>query len=625
MPVPWPSGSPGAPCAGRARIIRSGDGLAGVQEFWERGRTMSRRTAPKLPCAPLVALLTAFPATTFGLASGQGMAAEGRDALGSRIDALFEAWDLPDAPGASIAVLRAGELLHSAGYGCAQLEYGVPIEADTVFHVASVSKQFTAMAVALLAAEGRLSLDDELREHVAEVPDFGQPLTLRHVLHHTSGLRDQWESFVIAGGRLDDVIRQSDVLGIVARQRELNFPPGTRHLYCNTGYTLAAEVVARVAGQPFPDFTRERIFEPLGMTSTHFHDDHRRVVRNRAYSYAKADGGFENRVLSFANAGATSLFTTAPDAVRWLDNLDHQRVGGPAVIEMLTRRGVLAGGEEIDYALGLVHGKHRGWATLSHGGADAGFRSYLVWFPQARLGIAVFSNLEGFQPGSLALQVAEWVLADEEPPEPEARTAASLEAEGQEPDRPAKPRDAVALPAESLEAYCGPYRGPDGIACAIERTNRWLFLRCGERSRRRLYVESATELVDGSGELRVSVDLDGAGHPRSLDLEAEGRCFHLARVAADSPPAPSLDAYAGRYFCEELRAVYDLELSDGKLVARHIRHGEIPLVPRWIDEFQGSEWFFARLRFERDEKGRIRAFRLDGSRVLNLLFTRMER
>jgi len=578
---------------------------------------MVTRSATGLRSTPRVLLLAAL---SVGLASGQGTAAEEQDDLGSRIDALFQPWSRPDSPGASIAVLRAGELLHAAGYGCAQLEYGVPITADTVFHVASVSKQFTAMAVALLAAEGRLSLDDELRAHVAEVPDFGQPLTLRHVLHHTSGLRDQWESFAIAGGRMDDVIRQSDILGLVARQRELNFPPGTRHLYCNTGYTLAAEAVARVAGQPFPEFARERIFEPLGMASTHFHDDHRRIVPNRAYSYAETGPGFENRVLSYANAGATSLFTTARDAARWLDNFDHQRVGGPAAFELLTQRGVLADGREIDYALGLVHGVHAGRATLSHGGADAGFRSALVWFPDTRLGIAVFSNFESFQPERTALQVADLVLAGEPPPQQAPHATPSPASE-----RRAKPQDAVDLPREALDATCGAYRGPDGILCSIERTNRWLFLCCGERGRRRLYVESTSELVDGSGALRVTLEPDGDGHPRGLALEAEGRHFRLERVASDPAPAPDLGAYAGRYFCEELRVVYDLELSGGELVARHVRHGEIPLTLRWIDEFQGSEWFFARLRFDRDPDGRIRGFRLDGSRVLNLAFTRMER
>ena len=200
----------------------------------------------------------------------------------ARIDALFQEWDTPGSPGAAVAVLKEGEIVFSRGYGSAQLEYGIPITPATIFHVASVSKQFTAFAVTLLAQEGRLSLDDDIRKHLPEVPDFGSTITLKHLLHHTSGLRDQWEALAMAGWRLDDVITTEHILSMVRNQKELNFEPGEEHLYCNTGYTLLGEIVARVTGQSFSAWTKENLFDPLGIVGAEHRFDPCAVIGCRA-------------------------------------------------------------------------------------------------------------------------------------------------------------------------------------------------------------------------------------------------------------------------------------------------------------------------------------------------------
>ncbi len=288
------------------------------------------------------------------------------------------------------------------GYGSANLEYRVPITPQTPFHVASVSKQFTGFAIVLLALEGKLSLDDDIRKHLEEVPDFGTPITIRHLIHHTSGLRDQWETLAMSGWRLDDVITREHILKMVARQRELNFPPGSEHMYCNTGYTLLAEIVARVSGQSFAEFTSERIFKPLGMTNSHFHDDHEMIVPGRAYSYSKGEHGYRNSVLSYANVGATSLFTTAEDLARWLLNFEDPQVGGSDGIAMMLEPGVLNDGKKLNYAFGLVHSKRKGLDVVSHGGSDAGYRTVVIHLPQKRLGVVVLSNLAAFNPANAA-------------------------------------------------------------------------------------------------------------------------------------------------------------------------------------------------------------------------------
>ena len=238
---------------------------------------------------------------------------------GDQVDEVFAPWDNKDSPGAAVAVVQNGTIVYKKGYGMANLEYDIPNSPSTVFHIASVSKQFTAFSILLLEKAGKLSLDDDIRKYIPEVPDFGKTITLRHLATHTSGMRDQWNLLAMAGWRLDDVITKEQVLKLVSKQKALNFNPGEEFVYCNTGFTLLAEVVARVSGQSFAEFTQANIFSPLKMKSTLFYDDHEKIVKNRAYSYHEANG-YKKSVLSYANVGATSLFTTAEDLSLWALN-----------------------------------------------------------------------------------------------------------------------------------------------------------------------------------------------------------------------------------------------------------------------------------------------------------------
>ena len=344
---------------------------------------------------------------------------------GQNVDRIFEPWTKAGSPGAAVAVIQDGKIVFQKGYGRASLEYDVAISPETVFHVASVSKQFTAMSLVLLEQDGKLSLQDDVHKYLPELPDYGQRIAIRNLLQHTSGIRDQWQTLGLAGWRLDDVITQKQILRMLFRQKELNFAPGSRHLYSNGGYTLAAEIVARVSGKPFPEFAKERIFTPLGMTRTHFHDDHRSIVPDRAYSYESAPGGgYQASPLNYANVGATSLFTTAPDLTKWLDNFRAPKVGGARAVARLEEQAVLTDGTTIDYALGVSVSKYRGLRTVSHGGGDAGYRSYVVWFPDQRLGVVVLSNLASFNPGVIANRVAELYLGPQMSIENPARPAA---------------------------------------------------------------------------------------------------------------------------------------------------------------------------------------------------------
>ena len=273
------------------------------------------------------------------------VSAQGPGAAEARVDRVFAQWDRLDTPGCAVSVMREGRIVYAHGYGSANLEYDIPITPASVFHVASISKQFTAMAVALLVSEDRVSWDDDIRRYVHEVPNFGPAITLRHLAHHTSGLRDQWSLLRMAGWRWgEDVVRQADVLDVTSRQRALNFEPGSEFLYSNTGYTLLAEVVSRVSGQSLREFAAARIFAPLGMTRTSFLDDHTAIVRNRAYSYVQGDdGGYRVGIPNVDTVGPTGLQTTVEDLARWDRNFYTAEVGGRAVLDDLHRFGELRG------------------------------------------------------------------------------------------------------------------------------------------------------------------------------------------------------------------------------------------------------------------------------------------
>lgn len=530
--------------------------------------------------------------------------------LSGRVDQLFAPWDVPGSPGAALAVVRDGEIVYEQGYGLAQLEYDIPITPKTIFHVASVSKQFTAFAITMLAEAGKLSLDDDIRVYLPEIADFGDTITIRHLIHHMSGLRDQWVLLAMAGWRLDDVITRDQIMRLVWRQRELNFKPGDEYLYCNTGYTLLAEIVERITGQSFAEWTAENIFQPLEMTSTHFHDDHQLVVPNRAYSYARQGGGYRKAVLSYANVGATSLFTTVEDLAKWETNLDDGRVGGPAVIQTMHTRGVLNSGDTLSYAFGLGIGEYRGVKTIGHSGADAGFRSYVVRFPEEDFAVVVLSNLADFSPSAMAQRVADVYLADrleEETPEPVAE---------REPER-----SAVEIDPAVYDDYAGDYQvGPDVMT--IFRDGDRLWARQSGQPRVELLPESETRFFVRARDAYVTFERDEAGEVNRFIARMGQEEIEAPRIEPFVPDESALEEYAGEYYSEELGTTYTLVVRDGALVATHIRHDPIPLSPATPDAFAGNTWFFQQVRFERNADGAIGGFRLTSGRVRGLLFAK---
>ncbi len=334
-----------------------------------------------------------------------------------RIDALFSVWSAPDRPGCAVGVVERGELAFARGYGMANLELGVPITPSSVFDIGSVSKQFTAASIALLVIDGKLSLDDDIHRFIPELPQYATPVTVRHLLHHRSGLKDYIDPLVAAGAEIADVTTSAEALAVIVGQRDVDFPAGERYEYSNTGYFLLGVIVERASGVPLARFAEDRIFRPLGMRSTHFHDDHTALVRNRATGYSMPLGSTRVTIATsgWEQVGDGSLFTTVEDMARWVANFETGAVGGPRFLELMAVPG-LPDDDSVgaaSYGLGQRLGSWRNLRTVRHGGSWAGYRDHLLRLPSERLAVAILCNVaEADVLGEKAEQVAELVLGD---------------------------------------------------------------------------------------------------------------------------------------------------------------------------------------------------------------------
>ena len=330
----------------------------------------------------------------------------------TRVDQVFAEFDKGTSPGCAVALYQNGSIVYERGYGYADLEHDIRITPESTFYVGSLSKQFTAFAAALAIQRGRLGLDDDVRKYVPELPSYGSPITVRHLVHHTSGLRDINTLLAIAGRRGDEAFDNLDVLRTVARQKALNFAPGDEYLYSNSGYAVLALVVERAMGVPFGRFTEENIFKPLGMASTHFHDDQSRMVRHRADAYTRAGGEIRLDTPVNQRAGAGGVFTNVRDLLHWDENFYTTRLGGADLIKQVQTPGRLNGGTAQTYAWGLTVGAYRGQRTVDHGGSLGGYRAHLIRFPDQHFSVAALCNMASIAPSGLVRQVADVYLGN---------------------------------------------------------------------------------------------------------------------------------------------------------------------------------------------------------------------
>ena len=548
----------------------------------------------------------------------------------SQVDAVFAEYDRSDSPGCSLGVYRDGKIVYARGYGMANLELGVANSPQTVFDIGSTSKQFTAFSIQLLAREGKLSLDDDIRKWLPEIPAYGKTITIRHLLHHTSGLRDYLVAMELSGMQEEDWTTEQDALDIIARQKGVNFPPGQEYLYSNTGFFLLGVIVKRASGQPLREFAAEHIFVPLGMRHTQFNELHTRIIPNRATGYQKqkppaAAFGIEEPSAAFGiemsnweQIGDGSVLTTVEDLQKWDENFYEPRngVGDAKLMETMQDVGVLNSGKKITYASALVIGTFRGLPTVSHGGSWAGYRAQLMRFPKQHFSVACLCNLAQANPSRLAQKVSEVYLGSlmtkEEPKTKE--TASNVK---------------LAAPPKSLQALVGMYRDPqssellrlaiwdDKLTANVDDHNFPLTPAGGNRYRfegfegkREIEIPPASER-GGARPLRPKLKVT------TVEAEEEPQTQTFEPVELWTPTAAELAPLAGLYSSEEVGTTWRLVAEGDKLLIKHRGVSEEPLKPTVKDTFthDGIE-----LTFQRGPKGEVTGFLVDAGRVKSLEF-----
>jgi len=514
--------------------------------------------------------------------------------LERKVDHVFAIYDKPDSPGCALGVVRDGNLIYKRGYGMGSLELGVAVTPESVFYMGSVSKQFTAASVVLAAEQGFLSLDDDIHKYVPELPSYGKPITLRQMLHHTSGLRDVLELMSLAGRNAEDIHPAAEFLDLISRQKALNFMPGDEYLYSNTNYFLMSVVIRRSTGKPLSQFAEENIFKPLGMPHTRFYDDRSIIVPGRVAAYEpRPGGGFSvGWSTNYDQVGGGGLMSTVDDLLLWDRNFYDNMLGKGTLLRELQTPGVLNNGKPIRYALGLSLSTYRGLPIVEHGGALFGYRTELLRFPEQKFSVICLCNLGTARPGDLAYQVADIYLADKLAPEPA--------------NAPAK---------VDPHPYAGSYRSADDHSVLVVKAGDGDLEIFGSHFKAR----DESHFVSKSG-----AEMAFAHTPRGMRLtlsfpDAAPQIFETYQPVQLSNA--DLAQFAGEYTSAELQATYRLAAKDGKLTATVNWQEPLVLEATVRDEFQGPDGIA--FVFRRDGSGHITGYDLFAGRVRNISFTRI--
>src|SRR5262245_26322837 len=516
------------------------------------------------------------------------------NSLNAKVDAVFAQYDKPDSPGCALGVIKDGKLVYARGYGMANLEHGVPNGPKLVYDIGSTSKQFAAASVLLLAQQGKLSLDDDARKHVPELPAYQKSITIRHLLHHTSGLRDYLTLFSLAGMNFDDTTTEKDALDIIVRQKGLNFTPGDEWLYSNSGYFLLSIIIKRSCGKSYAEFAKENIFDPLGMKHTLILDNHKKIVPMRATGYSPGRGGFQTEMSNFEQTGDGAVQTSIEDLLLWDQNFYEPKVGGKAFLEQMHAVGAFSSGEKHDYAAGLFIDEYKGLRRVSHGGSWAGYRSELARFPDQKFSVACLCNLGASNPSALAMKVADIYLADQLKGS-EAKAGGS-----------GKPT-AASIPEEKLKEKAGVYRNlTNGELRRVTLRDGKLRLDAFTQFSMELYPISESQFgVVGPDASIIEFKLTAA--KAQLTLSRNNRKPDtFERVEAFAPKAEQLNEFAGKFYSEELDTNYRMSVEQGRLFVIDRNRMKRPLQPTVRDAFALLSG--AQFEFSRDAAGKISGF-----------------
>lgn len=529
--------------------------------------------------------------------------------LEESIDSIFAEWNKEDVPGCALGIIKDGDLIYAKGYGLANMEYDIPNSSSSVFRIGSTSKQFTAACIVLLAEQGDLSLDDNLRSFYPDFPAYAEKITVRHLLNHTSGIRDYLQLSYLKGLEGDDYYVDADIMNWLVNQSDLNFQPGEEFLYSNSGYWLLGQIVNKVSGISMAAYAEKEIFEPLGMDNTHFHDDHTRIVKNRASGYMPDnEGGYRISMTTLGMIGDGGIFTTINDIKKWDDAYYDSSVLSSTFWGMMTAQGVLNDGELIDYAAGLMIQDYKGLKTIRHGGAFVGFRAELLRFPEEKLSIAIFANRGDANPSRMADELADILLKDKLVEEPVA-----VEEKKQTIDIPKVEFE--------LSQLVGNYEIQPGVAVKLSQKNDSLNVvqSWNKSSYNIVKVKGNTFQIPNDEGLSFTFSDLKDDFTQTLTVLQGGREILASRREVFDASSLKLEDYTGSFYSDELDVYYHLTL-EGEVLKLRIGDALSGSDCQIID----AEMFstnLGMLRFTREGE-LISGFELDSGRVKNLKFTK---
>lgn len=522
------------------------------------------------------------------------------------IDSIFTEWNKTDVPGCALGIIKDGKLIYAKGYGMANMEYDIPNGASSVFRIGSTSKQFTAACIILLAEKGKLNLDDNLKSIFPDFPEYAQKITIKHLLNHTSGIRDYLQLAYLKGLENDDFYTDDDLMKWLVNQSDLNFAPGEEHLYSNSGYWLLGQIVNEVAAMNMAEFAQKEIFEPLGMNNTHFHDDHTRIVKNRASGYApRNNDDYEISMTTLGMIGDGGIFTTIKDIKKWDDAYYESSVLSKEFWNMMTQQGILNNGEVIDYAAGLIIGNYKGLKTIRHGGAFVGFRAELLRFPEQKLSIAIFANRADADPSRKANQVADILLKNK------------LVEEVEKNDNKAK----ISEPEQEFELkqLVGTYEIQSGVTASLSIKNDSLnVLQNWNKSTYNISkLKGNTFQIPGEKGISFTFTNLKDNQTQTLIVLQGGRETKAQRKKEIDSSKINLDEYTGSFYSKELDVIYSFKIENGVLKASvEDKQVSMECTLSEIDQFTMQ---LGLVRFQRTGT-KVSGFELDSGRVKNLKF-----
>ncbi len=528
----------------------------------------------------------------------------------SRIEALFTDYDKPDSPGCVVGVIKDGEFAYQRSFGMANLEHGIPITPKSAFYIASTSKQFTAMTVLLLASKGKISLDEDIWAYLPELPRYEHPVTVRHLLTHTSGIRDYLMLKQYAGIRVESPYTDEQTLALLARQKALNFTPGERFSYSNSGYKLLALIVGR-QGETLGAYAKQHIFEPLGMHATLYYEDPRQIVKNRVQGYEKHGGGIVVKDSSAPNIGPGGVITTLEDLLHWDRNFYDPRVGGQEVLSQLLAPGRLNDGTLSREAPGLIVDRYRGLPIVEHSGRGRGFSSQILRFPEQKFTVIVLCNLHRGPADQRCFDIAD-IYLESELTRPQSVGAAD----------PVDP--VVNLPAKESRPLTGEYV-VDGNVLEITLAEGALTVTLNGTTTRILQPLGKNRFRVIGRAWHLMFQREGTSRADSVTLEIDGNSELVTFTVPQALPELEAEEFAGRYYSEELDVVYHVSVEDGRLRIRlnDISRYEVfprPLITMGGDEF--SDGNMTSILFHRADDSSVTGFRLDDPRVTNIRFVK---